>query len=78
MADAVDLAGAASTRVAAWRIEEGRLVLSIEGEPRVLRCACERCHWMVETREHEGRALLAVWCHGCGRGGVLPLAAPAS
>jgi len=72
----VDLAEASRLLVAAWRIEDGVLHVTPSGadEPLLLRCACRRCHWIVETRTTGGTAVLHIRCHGCGRSADLRLA----
>ena len=72
----VTLAEAGRSPVVAWRVEDGALVLRFSGstDERALRCNCGRHHWIVETRHADGRAILAVKCHGCGTTGTVPLA----
>ncbi len=71
----IALPEAAGRTIAGWRVDEGRLVVTVDGTARFLRCVCARSHWIVETGARDGRTVLAVRCHGCGRRGEFLVAA---
>jgi len=65
----VALESSAGAIVLAWRTGEQGLQLRVRGQDDeiLLRCRCDRSHWIVREQLETDRVHLLVSCHNCGR-----------
>jgi len=55
--------------VLGWRAADDGLFLRVRGhaDEVILRCECDRSHWIVREQYPAGAAQLLVSCHNCGQ-----------
>ncbi|MGQ0796403.1 MAG: hypothetical protein ACT4OI_00850 [Methanobacteriota archaeon] len=65
----LSLEATAGAVVLAWHTGDQGLRLRVRGEADevLLRCRCDRSHWIVREQLEADRVHLLVSCHNCGR-----------